>query len=176
MEKKKIAIISFGYFDNEFLLKLTDKIRKEFFEYVKIREGHIDLSDFYDYSRRQYDANKLLQHIDKNFSSLTLKTIGLFSVDLFIPIFTYIFGQAYLNGQTGIASLYRLSNERYGLKPDDNLLLERFNKEIIHELGHTFGLIHCHMPECVMRSSSYVEDVDQKNATLCPNCKKLIQL
>ena len=32
------------------------------------------------------------------------KTIGLFNVDLFIPILTYIFGQAFLSGRSGIAS------------------------------------------------------------------------
>ena len=103
----------------------------------------------------------------------------MFNVDLFIPILTYIFGQAFLNGRTGIASAYRLSNERYGIKTDDKLILERFIKEVIHELGHTFGLIHCHIPACVMRSSTYVEDIDQKSMHLCLNCRheynKLLQ-
>jgi len=102
------------------------------------------------------------------------KTIGLFIVDLYIPILTYIFGQAFLNGRCGIASLYRLSNERYGMSADDALLLERFKKEVIHELGHTLGLIHCHVPTCVMRSSTYVEDIDQKSAKFCPGCRSSI--
>ena len=30
------------------------------------------------------------------------------------------------------------------------------------------GLIHCHVPTCVMRSSTYVEDIDQKSvSSLC---------
>ena len=88
----------------------------------------------------------LLKTVDTNFSSDSFKTIGLFSVDLFIPILTFIFGQAMLNGRTGIASLYRLSNERYGMPMDETLLLDRFKKEVIHELGHTFGLLHCPDP------------------------------
>jgi len=100
----------------------------------------------------------------------------LFSVDLFIPILTYIFGQAYLNGRTGIASLYRFSNERYGMKKDDKILLDRFRKEVIHELGHTFGLIHCHIPVCVMRSSTYVEDIDQKSPNFCAGCRSKLQI
>ena len=101
----------------------------------------------------------------------SLKTLGLFNVDLFIPILTFIFGQAFLGGRTGIASLYRFSNERYGIAGDNQFLLDRFKKEVIHELGHTFGLIHCHNPTCVMRSSTYVEDIDQKNQQMCPSCK-----
>jgi archaemetzincin len=97
-------------------------------------------------------------------------------VDLFIPILTYIFGQAFLNGRTGIASFYRLANERYGMKSDDNFIPDRFMKEVIHELGHTFGLIHCHVPTCVMRSSTYVEDIDQKSANLCTKCRNELNL
>ena len=110
--------------------------------------------------------------LEKQYASENAKTIGLFNVDLFIPIFTYIFGQAFLEGRTGIASVFRLSNERYGMEADKNLLLERICKEIIHELGHTFGLIHCIIPDCVMRSGTYVEDIDQKNAVFCPKCKQ----
>ena len=54
---------------------------------------------------------------------------------------------------------------------DDRFILERFKKEVIHELGHTFGLIHCHIPTCVMRSSTYVEDIDQKSTNLCIKCR-----
>ena len=105
------------------------------------------------------------------YASPNSKTIGLFTVDLFIPIFTYIFGQAFLGGSCGIASTFRLSNERYGIKDDANLLIERFTKEIIHELGHTYGLIHCQISDCVMRSGTYVEDIDQKKSGFCVNCR-----
>ncbi|MCK7534121.1 MAG: hypothetical protein MZV63_25400 [Marinilabiliales bacterium] len=33
------------------------------------------------------------------------------------------------------------------MKKDDALLLDRTIKEVVHELGHTFGLIHCHVSE-----------------------------
>jgi archaemetzincin len=102
------------------------------------------------------------------------KTLGLFSVDLFIPILTYIFGQAFLNGRSGIASFYRLSNERYGINTDNKLIHDRFQKEVVHELGHTFGLVHCYNSTCVMRASTYVEDIDQKTVNLCPRCRKEI--
>jgi len=97
--------------------------------------------------------------------------MGLLRVDLYIPILTYIFGQAALKGNSGIASLYRLKNERYGLQPDNALLIERFSKVIIHELGHSFGLIHCAYPVCIMRSSTYVEDLDQKENHFCHKCQ-----
>ncbi|HCT29752.1 MAG TPA: hypothetical protein DIW31_03230 [Bacteroidales bacterium] len=174
MSLRNITLVSFGRFDNDFLNKLVEGISKEFQLQVKAKEGFIDLSDYYDPLRRQYNGNDLLKEVDTRYSFDSLKTIGLFNVDLFIPILTYIFGQAQLDGKSGIVSLYRLSNERYGIAPDDNVLLDRAIKEVVHELGHTFGLIHCHTPTCVMRSSTYVEDLDQKSANLCHNCQKVL--
>jgi archaemetzincin len=176
MKLQHINIISFGYYDQDFLKVITDSIYREFLLTVQINDGHIDLSDYYDPARRQYDANKLLYQLEKLYASEETKTIGLFNVDLFIPIFTYIFGQAFLGGRTGIVSFFRLSNERYGIEADKSLLLDRIAKEIIHELGHTFGLIHCSVTDCVMRSVTYVEDIDQKNTGFCPSCKSALML
>lgn len=171
MTLQNITLISFGYFEEDFLIDISGTLEQEFLLPVTIKEGHIDLSNYYDPGRRQYNGSELLKEVDAKFSSDSSKTMGLFNVDLFIPILTYIFGQAFLNGSTGIASFYRLSNERYGMKADNILLLDRFTKEVIHEFGHTFGLIHCHIPTCVMRSSTYVEDIDQKSHNLCSLCR-----
>jgi archaemetzincin len=171
MNLENILLISVGFFENRLLDRIAKDIEHEFLLPVKIREGHLDLSEFYHPARRQYDGNLLLKEIDNQFASDSVKTLGLFNVDLFIPILTYIFGQAFLNGRTGIASVFRLSNERYGLIADEKILVDRIRKEVIHELGHTFGLIHCHDPVCVMRSSTYVEDIDQKNHNLCQQCR-----
>jgi len=171
MSLPNITLISFGYFEKEILENTAEAVKYEFHCSVNIKEGHIDLSEFYDHTRRQYNGNNLLKLVDSMHFPDSLKTLGLFNVDLFIPILTFIFGQAFLGGRSGIASLYRFSNERYGMSGDNQFLLDRFKKEVIHELGHTFGLIHCHNPTCVMRSSTYVEDIDQKNQQMCSSCK-----
>lgn len=171
MDRKNITLVSFGYWDDGFLQKIADYVAGELFMKVQIREGHMDVSDFYDAARRQYNANDMLKQIEIQYATDEAKTIGLFNVDLFIPIFTYIFGQAFLGGRSGIASVFRLSNERYGMEADEKLLLERAGKEIVHELGHMYGLIHCHDQDCVMRSGSYVEDIDQKSGNLCGECR-----
>jgi archaemetzincin len=171
MDLQHISLISFGYFDADLMRNIAEAVKKEYLLDVNLKEGHMDLSEFYDPTRRQYNGVRLIREVETSFSSDSSKTIGLFNVDLFIPILTYIFGQAFLNGRTGIASSYRLSNERYGMNSNNTVFLERYVKEVIHELGHTFGLIHCHIPTCVMRSSTYVEDIDQKDPHLCPACR-----
>ena len=170
MDLQDITLISFGYFDQKLLERISPDISREFSYPVRTKSGNLDLSEFYDPARRQYNGTTLLKKIDDEFAGDHSKTLGLFNIDLFIPILTYIFGQAFLSGRVGIASVYRLSNERYGIRPDQGILEERFRKEAIHELGHMFGLIHCSDPLCVMRSSTYVEDIDQKSHTLCSTC------
>jgi archaemetzincin len=171
MNLENITLISFGYFEKGLLERVVNDVEREFSLPVKIQDGHLDLSDSYDSARKQYDGNKLIKEIDYRFASDSSKILGIFNVDLFIPILTYIFGQAFLNGRAGIASVYRLNNERYGIKADEKIFVDRIRKEVIHELGHTFGLIHCKNPDCVMRSSTYVEDIDQKSHHLCNQCR-----
>lgn len=170
-----VTLVSFGLFEQDFLEQIGKVVQPEFNCMVNLRDGHIDLSDYYDPARRQYNGNTLLKMVDSIAFPDSIKTLGLFNVDLFIPILTYIFGQAFLNGRSGIASVYRLTNERYGMPRNDELFRERAKKEVIHELGHTFGLIHCDNPICVMRSSTYLEDVDQKKLHLCHNCRAKLE-
>lgn len=165
-------MIAYDDFEQEFLEGLAEDITQEYLCPVDLEERHIDMAPFYDTSRRQYDGNSLLHEINALPFPGEVKKLGLFRIDLFIPILTYIFGQAVFKGNSGIASLYRLRNEQYGMEPDDWLLYERFRKVVLHELGHTFGLVHCHVPNCVMRSSTYVEDIDQKRCHLCSTCKE----
>ena len=174
MSEQAIVVVNHGNFEKDFLDKIVSRLHLEFLLPVTSEESHLDLSDYYDPTRRQYNGNSLLKELDSYTSSPNVKKIALFRVDLCIPILTYIFGQAPLNGKTGIASLYRLRNEQYGMKKDEDLLLDRFRKVITHELGHMFGLLHCHVPHCVMRSSTYVEDLDQKSHNFCNKCRNEI--
>jgi archaemetzincin len=63
-----------------------------------------------------------------------------------------------------------LRPEYYGLPADRVVLENRIEKEAIHEVGHTFGLLHCIDPTCVMHSSTYAEDIDLKSSSPCQRC------
>jgi archaemetzincin len=171
MKPEHITLISFGYFGDNLPERIINDIENEFSIPASTKEGHLDISEFYNSNRNQYDGNLLLREVEKQHASDSTKTLALFNVDLFIPILTYIFGQAFLNGRCGIASVYRLRNEKYGIPSNEIVFQERVLKEVNHELGHTFGLIHCHDSGCVMHSSTYVEDIDQKSRHFCAKCR-----
>ena len=69
-----------------------------------------------------------------------------------------------------LVSLCRLHQEFYGLPADENLLRERTVKEVLHELGHTFGLVHCSEPTCAMSLATHIELVDAKDEQYCVRC------
>lgn len=176
METKGITLVSHGYFEKEFLDRLAFDVKVAYNVPVTVEKFRHDISSYFDPARKQYDANHLLQLVHAEYAIEGVKTMGLFRVDLYIPILTYIFGQAHFNGDAGVASVYRLRNEQYGMPENETLLYERFRKVVIHELGHTFGLIHCHVPICVMRPGTYVEDIDQKKHLFCKKCSSELKL
>ena len=121
-------------------------------------------------NRNQYHSTVILKEILSEVPPDALKVLGLIDRDLCIPILTFVFGEAQLGGVASLVSLARLRQEFHGLSPDPPLFRERLYKECLHELGHNFGLIHCHTRECVMYLSNTVMDVDRKERTYCRDC------
>jgi len=134
-----------------------------------------DVEAAYDGARRQYNAGVLMAAAAERAAAGGERCLAVVAVDLFVPVLTFVFGQAALGGDAGVVSLHRLANEFYGLPRDDALLRRRLEKEIVHELGHMFGLYHCHQFECVMRSSTYVEEIDLKREEFCPVCAAAVR-
>jgi archaemetzincin len=54
------------------------------------------------------------------------------------------------------------------------LYLDRAAKEAVHEVGHAFGLVHCHVEGCVMGRSPAVREVDEKSGELCEECRSVL--
>jgi archaemetzincin len=124
--------------------------------------------------RNQYNSTKILKEMLGDVPQDALKLLGVTNEDLCIPILTYVFGEAQVGGTAAVVSLARLRQEHYGLTPDRPLLLERLRKESLHELGHTFGLIHCPLRECVMYLSNTVVDVDTRGGDFCRGCRTVV--
>lgn len=123
----------------------------------------------YDPHRRQYRSDLLLTMLSGD-PHPDGKILGVTDIDLFIPVLTFVFGEAQLSGRAAVVSSRRLRNEVYGMEPDESTLDDRLVKEAMHELGHTFGLLHCYNPQCVMQTSTYAELIDLKPPTYCASC------
>jgi archaemetzincin len=123
----------------------------------------------YDRTRGQYQSVEFMKTLARSRPSDAARILGVTEVDLVIPMLTFVFGQAQLNGPVAVLSLCRLRQEFYGLRGEEGLLRERVVKEALHELGHTFGLTHCLEPKCAMsrpRTSAWL--TIRRNATARP--------
>ena len=138
---------------------------------IRLLKDGVDPRQAYSPERNQHHATLILASLLRNLPDPSSKIIGITSVDLFVPVLTFVFGQAQLDGPGALLSTFRLRNEFYGLPQNEDLLLDRTIKEAVHELGHSFGLVHCTDPDCVMSSSTYMEEVDLKADWYCPKCE-----
>jgi archaemetzincin len=124
----------------------------------------------FDPYRNQYDATRLWRQVLSAREGSLHKLLVVTDYDLFIPVLTFVFGEAHLGGRAGIVSACRLHESFYGLPPNDDLLFSRLLKETIHEIGHLYGLSHCYTPGCVMGPSTLIEGVDLKSEKFCLEC------
>ena len=168
----RITLTPLGNIADETMEELRDRVGGIFHCPVEIKAGFGDLAQAYNPERKQYLSSKLLASLKK--SQRDERVVGVADVDLYIPRLNYVFGEADVGSGTAIVSLCRLRQEFYGLAPDEALFLERATKEIVHELGHTFGLGHCPNNKCVMHFSNSLADTDLKEAHFCSKCRPKI--
>lgn len=171
-----IALMPLANADEYLMNDLQSELARVTSMPVTRHEVHLDVERARDETRNQYDSTKILLQLNKRSSARTAsKRLAVFPHDLFIPVLTFVFGEAALGGNDAIVSYFRLANERYGLPADYDLLLDRLIKESVHELGHLFGLRHCKRDACVMRSSTSVEEIDLKGRRFCSECARYVR-
>lgn len=128
----------------------------------------------WDASRGQYSSTLMLRDAIRRRPLDAAKLLVLTERDLFIPMLSFVYGQAQLDGPVAVLSSARLRQEFYSLPPNRPLFLLRLRKETLHELGHTFGLTHCQDRLCTMSLSTNIEQLDLKQAELCTTCAILL--
>ena len=169
----KIIISPIGLHD----ANLIDLIEQGIFKVYDLKTGIKSLLgnvDFaLDVNRNQHYSTAILEKLADLAPSDAIKIIAITRVDLFIPILTYVFGEAQLGGKTCIISTYRLI-EGLGVGVWEHFS-RRVVKEAIHELGHTFNLRHCRDKTCCMHYCRSMKDVDRKSAQFCRYCKVILQ-
>ena len=155
------------------LEQLAAALARAFHTPCRIRPETFDASFARDEGRGQYYSTAIIQRLERA-SDPDARVLGVTACDLYVPVLTFVFGEAQLDGNCAVVSTARLHEEFYGLPRRDELLRERLIKEAAHELGHTFGLRHCADWRCVMASSHAVERLDVKGAEFCDACRKTV--
>jgi archaemetzincin len=166
----RLYVVSTGATEQDLVMLLEASVERAFRLPAARLPLDFRISDCYDFRRKQYSSilimRKLLQILPRDATRL----LAVVEEDLFIPMLSFIYGQAQVNGPVALMSLARLRPEFYGLPADPDLLGRRASKEALHELGHTFGLVHCLEQACPMALSTNIVRLDAKGADFCSGC------
>jgi archaemetzincin len=146
------------------LERVRSHVEAQFRRPARLWESPARPTGTFDARRRQHSSRAVLQWLIASVPPGSARVLGITDVDLCMPVLTFVFGEAQLEGTAAVVSLARLR------EPDPAKTAARLAKECVHELGHTFGLLHCSTPGCVMSRSGSVRAVDLKSARLCDAC------
>lgn len=157
--------------------KLIDTLGKIFRTKVSLEMIDFPMTRFFRRERKQYEADVLLSELAR-FTSPAELTVFIIQEDMYSEPLNFVFGLA--KGSACIVSTARLDPRFYGEVKDMSaaaaLFKERLLKEILHELGHLYGLPHCENKKCVMVFSNDIHGVDFKGVDFCPKCRKALYL
>jgi archaemetzincin len=150
-----MALVSVGEFPRDLLDEISRRAR------ISVAPGTLDPAPALNAVRGQYDSTRLLAELKERHRDGIV--VGAAACDLYVPVLTFVFGEAEMPGRAAIFSIHRLREEFYGLPPNRFLLAGRAVRELWHEVGHLHGLAHCPDWTCVMSPSHAVERVDAKS-------------
>jgi len=156
--KLEVVLLNDISLDLNLLMKALDIFS---IELVSIRMKDIT-EKAYNPIRKQYNAEKILKdlYLDKKEDFL----LALTDKDIYVEGLNFVFGLASPYFKSCIVSFSRLRSE------DNRIFKERVFKEIVHEMGHIFGLEHCENKRCIMHFANSIEDVDYRFKGLCEKC------
>ncbi len=172
---KPLRLLAIGTVSDGLLPFLRDALQRSLQVRCEILPAGLDPAATFHAERRQYHSSQLLTAMQRFAGAESWRVLGIADVDLYIPILTFVFGEAQTAGMCAVVSTRRLRQEFYGLPPDRALLEQRLLKEAIHEIGHTCNLTHCENYLCAMAASHSVEWIDIKDAGLCGECRETLR-
>jgi archaemetzincin len=167
---KKLQLLPVGTVDLRLLEWLRQSLSDKFRVRAEVLQPALDATFAMHAERQQFHSSEILSSMQRYVTSATWRVLGITQLDLYIPILTFVFGEAQLGGTAALVSYHRLQQEFYGLPEDMDLLANRLLVEAIHELGHTLQLTHCHNYQCAMAPSHAVEWIDIKDSGFCEDC------
>ena len=170
-----IYLAPIGTVDEDLLDMLEQSIWQAFGFDVRRAVPRGEAAYAFDAARLQYSSTLILRELVRAVPSNALRILGVTEVDLFIPMLSFIYGQAQLGGKGAIVSTARLGQEFYSMPRNQGLKSYRTTKEAIHELGHTFGLIHCLDKGCPMSLATTIQQLDAKGSEFCSGCSTVLR-
>ena len=164
-----LRIIGFNNVDDQALDDIAEFVRAAFSVRVKFSQAGPVPKEFVDVLRNQYRAEDLLQWVYSKWGGEGV-VLALIEGDGYAGSLNFVFGIASPLLKVALVFTSRLRLWIKSSVSPEQLFIERLRKEVMHELGHVFGLGHCSNPYCVMFFSNSIFDTDRKSWKYCSAC------
>jgi len=171
-----ILLVSLDFTDEYLLPKLTSKITSYYHIPVKHVKSHLPAMAWYP-ARQRYRADSLIRFLAPMKGDQYRFVVGICSKDISTTDGPHadwgVFGLGTYNNTGCITSTFRLKRNA-----SQQLLQERIEKVVMHEIGHNLGLTHCDSPySCNMKDAKgTISSVDNNGMLLCKECLSKLSL
>ncbi len=172
---KPLYVVALGPVEEELLRVMEDCLRQTLGITPVRLPPRPEPREAFDPVRGQFGSIPIMHALVESCPVDAAKLLGVTGADLYIPMLSFVYGQAQLQGRVALLSVARLRQEFYGLPSDPEITAERAKKETLHEVGHTFGLIHCLDGACPMALSTTLGQLDRKTTEYCASCMIMIR-
>jgi archaemetzincin len=120
----KIYLLPLRFSDSQLLKDLTVTLSHAFQLPASLLDRALSLKEGCDPVRSQYNSTWILSQILTLVPEEDCKILGVTSLDLYVPVLTFVFGEAQLDGRAALVSSFRLRDELYGLPKNPEKLKE----------------------------------------------------
>lgn len=164
---KTIVLQPLGNFQSNSANEVLEKI-KEINPNVVLRKAIDFPSGSYYRPRNRFRADSIIKNLKTKIGQDSV-IVGLSNKDISTTKGNIrdwgIMGLGYHPGKACVVSDFRLSEKNKK---------EQFYKVVLHELGHTEGLPHCKIKDCLMRDAEGGNPIDQEK-DFCRDCRKFLK-
>ena len=118
-----IGLVALGPIDPSILRSLRTALAKFLWLPVRVLQPKPLPPQTYNPVRDQFHAAQLLEFLLNDADSKALRILGVTAGDLYIPIFTFVFGEGQLDGKAAIISVFRPRGDAGGPTPSRRVFL-----------------------------------------------------
>ena len=170
VQDKNVLLVSLGDIPQESVEIAAQALSEKYNVVLSFEKAELPDSAFYE-PRSRHRAERLLEFLEESYPGYD-RVMGLTSQDISTTMGGKedwgIFGLARVGGKSAVVSTFRLNRNGVATDKFEN----RLYKVIVHEYGHTVGLLHCEASDvCPMQhANGKVNTVDDSIDALCEDC------
>jgi archaemetzincin len=175
-KNRVIAVQPLGHVDKKTVTLIKNGILKVYnADVVILKEKPLPTAACYK-PRRRYRADKLLRYLEEITPDKYTKVVGITRQDISTTRGKFydwgIFGLGSVGGKSCVVSTFRLRRGKGGRMK----FARRLVKVVNHELGHTSGLGHCPVKNCLMQDArGTIVTVDNETGEFCAQCRERLK-